>query len=155
MEAANEPLPRGATGTAWRRPDARALATSALVGGLGGVAAFAAATDALLDDGPQLVAEFGRPDGLPLWFHVLYFPAAALLRAAGVAPVRALLLVSVLATAMLLACVHAAAFVVTGQRRARRCRRRRRGLAVGARGADRAHPGPCAAGHRRGADIRR
>ena len=25
MEAANEPLPRGATGTAWRRPDARAL----------------------------------------------------------------------------------------------------------------------------------
>lgn len=118
MEAANEPLPRGATGTAWRRPDARALATSALVGGLGGVAAFAAATDALLDDGPQLVAEFGRPDGLPLWFHVLYFPAAALLRAAGVAPDRALLLVSVLATAMLLACVHAAAFVVTGQRRA-------------------------------------
>jgi hypothetical protein len=118
MEAANDPLPRIATGTAWRRPDARALATSALVGGLGGVAAFAAATDALLDDGPQLVAEFGRPDGLPLWFHVLYFPAAALLRAAGVAPDRALLLVSVLATAVLLACVHAAAFVVTGQRRA-------------------------------------
>jgi len=99
------------------------LGTRAIVSGL--IAASAAlvlwlwfAAPGLADDGCQLVQEFCRPDGLRIWNHVLYFPAAQLVGLLGARPDRTLWLLSALAGAVLVGTSYASAFVLTGDRRA-------------------------------------
>lgn len=87
---------------------------------LSGLVAFAAflsnATHALLDDGPQLVQDFGNPDAPPIWNHVLYFPAARAIAATGWSADQALLLTSCLAGAVMVAAAAMCAYLVTGRR---------------------------------------
>lgn len=116
MSHANDQRPTDGAAAAWHPLEARTVATSLVVASVAFGLALVLATDALLDDGPQLVEELARPGGLPLWFHVLYLPVAKLLVGLGAMPDRALLLVSALATGLLVGCAHASAFVVTGRR---------------------------------------
>ena len=116
MPHAHDQRPSDGAAPAWHRLEARTVVTSLAVALVAVVAALALATEALLDDGPQLVEELARPGGLPLWFHVLYLPVAKLLVGLGATPERALLLVSALAAGVLVGSAHASAFVVTGRR---------------------------------------
>jgi hypothetical protein len=98
--------------------DRRAVRSASIAGLLSLVAWLGFATPALADDGAQLVQEFARADGLRLWNHVLYFPAARIVELFGVRPDRALWLLSALASAVLVGTTYASAFLVTGSRAA-------------------------------------
>lgn len=96
--------------------DPWALRLALLAAGAALAAFLANATHALLDDGPQLVQDFGNPLCPPLWNHVLYFPAA---RALGALPIRSdetLLLLSALSGAGLVGLCGLISWVATGRR---------------------------------------
>lgn len=84
-----------------------------------GLVAFAAflsnATHALLDDGPQLLQDFGNPDSPPIWNHVLYFPAARAIAWIGLTADQALLLTSCLGGALMVAAASMCAYLVTAR----------------------------------------
>jgi hypothetical protein len=75
-------------------------------------------TNALLDDGPQLLQEFTHPNGLAVWNHVLYFPAARVIASLGAGDAYALTLLSAISGALVVAFAHATALVVTRSARA-------------------------------------
>jgi hypothetical protein len=100
----------------WHPLDRAAVLATLAVSLLALIAWHWLATAALTDDGSQLVQDFSNPRGLPLWFHVLYFPSAGVVRVAGARPDQALWLVSAISGAAVVGSMHAAAFVLTGRR---------------------------------------
>lgn len=99
-----------------RRLDLRVLELGLFCGLIAFAAFLTNATHALLDDGPQLVQDFGSPDAPPIWNHVLYFPVARAIAAFGCTADQALLLTSCASGAVIVAAAAMCAWMVTGRR---------------------------------------
>ncbi len=96
----------------------RDVETTAIAFCLSLVAFTLLSTNALLDDGPQLLQEFTHPSGLAVWNHVLYFPAACVVAWMGAGDAHALTLLSAISGALVIAFAHATALIVTRSARA-------------------------------------